>query len=386
MSGGARRWSGCALTLMMGLATLHTTARSQVVANTGALQGMVRAQTSMAPLPYAVVSVPSLSVERFTGASGVFLLPNLPVGTHDVTVRRLGFVAQQHRVTIAAGITTMLDVQLLQIPVRLATMRVRPVERCVAPGLPDATREPEVAQLVSLLRENAERYRLLVSQYPFVYAQRRAFGTIGVQEVFIDRVDSLLVQSRTRGRYAPGAVVSRVDAAIVREYSMALPTVLDLTDPAFHAVHCFQYGGASVHGVETWWRMDVRAADSLRTPDVHGVFYVDSASSQLRRMQVELSRPDRLPSSLRSIRAVQAATRFLEIAPGLSIIDGVCAVNWLSTSRKPTDRQPVELQQVTGYLFLTPPPDMAARVDRPPVPWVPKGRLPRATLTCDDLP
>ncbi|MDP4355084.1 hypothetical protein QR504_25685, partial [Escherichia coli] len=81
-------------------------------------------------------------------------------------------------VNVSAGAITTLDAQLVQIPVRLTAMNVRPVEPCKKPGLPDATRFPEVAQLVGLLRENAATARTLATQHPYAYAQYRALGSL----------------------------------------------------------------------------------------------------------------------------------------------------------------------------------------------------------------
>ena len=38
----------------------------------GTLQGAVRAAPTDVPLPYAVITIPTLSIERFSGANGQF--------------------------------------------------------------------------------------------------------------------------------------------------------------------------------------------------------------------------------------------------------------------------------------------------------------------------
>lgn len=141
---------------------------------------------------------------------------------------------------------------------------------------------------------------------------------------------------------------------------MAIPTLLDVTDRAFVANHCFGYGGTVRVGAESWVRINMRAADRLRSPDVNGAFFLDSASSQLRRMDLEMSRPDKLPSPLYRIEAVRVSTTFREIAAGLSVIESVCAMN---TLRTPPGADPLpspsELQQLRAYLFTVAPPDVA---------------------------
>jgi hypothetical protein len=349
--------------------------------NIGTLQGTVRAAPTDAPLPYAVILIPTLGIERFSGANGFFMLGNVPVGSHEVVIRRLGFVPERRTVTIATAQTTVLDVRLAQVPVRLSSMLVRPAEPCKSPGLPDSTRFPEVAQLVGLLRENADRYRLLVKQYPYAYVQTRAFGQLLDRGLVVQRVDSIRVSGASAAEYRPGNVVKNDRSNGRNEYSMHLPTLLDLADVAFVRNHCFHYGGATVHDSETWFKLDVRAADRLSTPDVHGAFFLDSATAQLRRMELEMSRPERLPRELRTIRTVQVTTQFLEIAPGVSIIDNVCAVNWIK-GRGPLAQHAAELQQVLVYAFSAPPPDIVPQGQRDTPPWRRGAGVPRTALSC----
>lgn len=347
----------------------------------GALQGIVRAAPTDVALPYAVISIPALGIERFSGANGTFILGAVPAGSHEVLIRRLGFVPERRTVNISAAQTTTLDVRLVQVPVRLSSMLVRPVEPCKRPGLPDSIRFPEVAQLANLLRENADRYRLLVQQYPFAYVQTRAFGQLMDRGMTILRVDSIRVPGASAVEYKPGNVVRRDRTGGRNDYSMHLPTLLDLADAVFVRNHCFHYAGTSTHEGETWYRLDVRAADRLSSPDVHGAFFLDSATSQLRRMELEMSRPDRLPRELRSIRTVQVTTQFLEIAPGVALIDNVCAVNWIK-GRGPRAQHAAELQQVLMYGFTAPPPDIDPVGQRSMPPWRRGAGVPRDSLSC----
>ncbi len=392
-------WIGRAV-LACSVATLCASgAASQGAPVTGTLQGSVRAAQTAAPLPYAIVSLPQRSIERFTDASGRFTLLALPVGTYQVVIRRLGFAPYTGTVQVAGGVITPLDVRLVPIPVRLPQMTVRGMTRCERPGVPDATQQPEVFAMVALLRENADRYRLLASQYPFAYLQMRALGEMSRSEspnaeVVLLRVDTVMVRSGTRSDYRPGRVVQRLErprggAGATDEYTMAIPTILDLADDSFARNHCFAFGGTSTHEsqtrrTETWLRLDVRAADRLRTPDVHGAFYLDSATSQLRRMDLEMSRPDRLPRALSGIAGVEARTSFVEIASGLAVIDRVCSVNRLRSSGRNGRRLlPVEFQQLLAYEFSEAPPDVApGRVVAQPA-WRSGVRLSRSALWCE---
>lgn len=348
------------------------------------LQGTVRAAPTDVPLPYAVVSIPALGIERFSGANGRYTILDVPLGSHEVVVRRIGFLPQRITVRFVADSVASLDVRLIQIPVRLAQLTVRPAEPCLKPGLPDSVKSPEVAMLVALLRENAATYRTLANQHPYTYAQVRALGdlrgdTLSLGVPVVERIEGLRTPV-----YQPGRVVTTRNSGPFAQTTMALPTLLDLTAPAFIENHCFHYRGTSAHDGETWVRLDVRAADRLRTPDVHGEFQLDSATGQLREMALEMSRPDRLPSWLRSIRAVQVTTRFLEIAPGLSLADDVCAINWIRQSGRRTPVHSTELQHVGAVAFVSPPPDIAPLREFPRPPW-PRRMLVSAIPGCPGL-
>lgn len=165
---------------------------------------------------------------------------------------------------------------------------------------------------------------------------------------------------------------------------MSLPTILDLADDQFVRNHCFAYGGASDRDGETWLRLDVRAADKIRSPDVHGSFYLDSATSELRRMALTMSRPDRLPKALQGVRGVDVVTSFVSIASGLSVIDKVCGLNFPRQIGISAVRTiPAELQQLLAYQFVEPPSGVRASGGvAPPAEWRVGAVLPRSVAWC----
>ena len=379
----------CVHTLVAGWVALavlliaSTAARAQT--GTGRLTGAVRAAQPDAELPYAVVNLPALSIERFTDASGRFVLGALKTGTFDIAIRRIGFKPWNGRVTITADSTTTLNVQLVQLPQQLLAVVVRALASCRNPGPPDPVLQSETSSLVAQLRENADRYRLLAEQYPFSYSQTRALGALNDANFVVERVDTTMVQSIARVAYSPGNLVTRT-ASKERgvEYTMAIPTLIELTDDRFIRTHCFGYGGTTRVGRETWVRVNMRAADKLRSPDVHGAFFLDSATSQLRRMDLDMSRPDLLPPELQRVEAVHVVTSFRDIASGLSVIESVCALNQVHTPPG-ADRVPpsAELQQLLGYRFTAPPPDVArARGFISPT-WLSGARLSRELVWCE---
>ncbi|MEQ1690505.1 MAG: carboxypeptidase-like regulatory domain-containing protein [Gemmatimonas sp.] len=375
----------CALLLAAALAAPASSQERPDLATL--LVSVVDARTD-APLAYAVVSLAQVNLERFTDGRGRLTLPTLAPGRYDVLVRRLGFVPFRSQVTLTAGAPTVLDVRLSSVPQQLSRIRVTAAASCANPGPPDAIRDPDVFTLVSLLRENADRYRLLASQYPFVRIQARALGDLRDEAMFVERVDVTSFPSQTRSEYRAGEVVHRRGGL----HTMGIPTILDLADDDFARSHCFFYGGATPHttasGEETWLRLDVRADDKLNSPDVNGAFYLDSATAQLRKMDLELSRPDRLPRQLSTIATVHVSTAFVEIANGLSVIQQVCAVTRLRPSEKNADSAsralvPVELQQIVKYAFTKPPPDVPAQRTFEAPGWQPLTYLPRTAIWCE---
>ena len=351
----------------------------------GRLAGTVHSQQADIPLPYAVVSIPDQSIERFTDASGRFTLTGIAPGRHDVLIRRIGFSPWRGKVSIVADSATSLDVRLEQLPQRLAAVAVLALSNCRNPGPPDPLLQQETSSLVSQLRENADRYRLLAEQYPFAYSQLRALGELRDSVFVMQRVDTSIVLSTARVVYRPGSLVTRTRTKERGdEYTMAIPTLVELTDDAFIRAHCFGYGGTVRVGSETWVRVNMRAADKLKSPDVHGSFFLDSASSQLRRMDLDMSRPDLLPAQLQRVEAVHVVTSFREIGSGLSVIESVCAVNQLHT---PPGADPVgspaELQQLLAYRFETPPPDVARERGFVSPSWIAGARLKRDVVWCE---
>ncbi len=352
---------------------------------TGAVQGTVKSAQAGVALPYAVISIPALTVERFSDQQGRFTLAAVPLGRHDVVVRRIGYAPFRGQVQVDSGTAATLEVTLQQIPVRLAQTTVRALTACPKPGVPDERVDPTAFTLLGLLRENADRYRLLSSQYPFIYLQIRALGELGDSAMLVQRVDTLLVRSANRAPYAPGRVVVRApDGGPAGEFAMVIPNITDLAGASFVDNHCFTYAGTHREKDETWMRIDVRAADRLATPDVNGSVYLDSATSQLRRMTLSLSRADRLPRQLRSVQGADMVTSFLDIADGLSVIDKVCAVNRV---RPPAGRvvtaTPAELQQLLVYEFTEPPPEVKKRGSMlAPKAWQANTRLERKEVWC----
>ena len=81
-------------------------------AQTGTLAGTVRAADTGETLPGVAVTIDGTTLGASTNARGRYELGAAPVGAQTVVVRALGFATQRLPVTIAAGRTQTLDVQL----------------------------------------------------------------------------------------------------------------------------------------------------------------------------------------------------------------------------------------------------------------------------------
>lgn len=107
-------------------------------------------------------------------------------------------------------------------------------------------------------------------------------------------------------------------------------------------------------------------------------------------MELELSRPDRLPRNLRGIASLHAVSTFAEIASGISVLNGVCAITRLSpavnkrSSPESGERIPVELQQLLRYIFTAPPPDVPQQGTFEVPVWAPQTYVSRKAVWCEE--
>lgn len=114
-----RRFALVIAALGLSLASLHAQGTSASVA-TGSLQGRVVARDSV-PVPDAVLSVAGRMAR--TDSTGSFSLRDLPVGTHQLETRRIGFQPITRSVTIRAGRVEQVRVVLNEVSHRLEAMR-----------------------------------------------------------------------------------------------------------------------------------------------------------------------------------------------------------------------------------------------------------------------
>ena len=83
-----------------------------VAAQTGAVTGSVTTATDGRALSSAQVFIEALDLGGLTNVQGRFLIQNVPVGEHAITVERIGFRPVTQTVTVRAGETAVVDFRL----------------------------------------------------------------------------------------------------------------------------------------------------------------------------------------------------------------------------------------------------------------------------------
>jgi Carboxypeptidase regulatory-like domain len=301
-----------------------------VRAQTGVIEGDVHDKVASVVLPFSGISVIGSTTERLTNADGKFRLGELAPGVVRLRIRHVGFSPLDTQVAVRAGDTTHLSVRLARIPVTLAAVRVTD-DVCLKPGPPSAS-EPDLLAVFEQLQLNAEQFRLVTTQYPFNSLVERRYSRLALERArtpkpgsngadtveIVSRIDSVVVQSDRTPRYKPGEIIvlERV-TPLGAQYGMTIPNLAVFADQEFVKHHCFQDGGNVDVGGQTYRRVDFRAAEDIRDPDVDGSMYLDPETFAIRRSEVSLSRRSRFTSSY---DAVIVETTFDELVPGVPVI------------------------------------------------------------------
>jgi len=295
------------------------------------LRGVVVSETGER-VAYAVVLLQPGFPQQFADDGGGFVIAGVTPGAYRLLVRQVGFVPFDSAVTISSA-TPPLRIALRRVAVQLAAVTVQTSRRCLQPGVPDSTVNPELAAVFEQLRLNAERYRLLIDQYPFRYVITRQLGEVRKDRGETTRTDTLVLRSNSRWPYEPGRVVSDdpIDGRRgVR--NVHLPGLADIADPAFQNYHCFHLVGLDTLDGQSLVRLDFRAAESLREPDVNGTAYLDPVSYQVRSTSVTLTHLER---AVTGVTSWVATVTFRELRSNLIVIDRMSALTTNQPGRDP---------------------------------------------------
>ena len=315
------------------------------------LTGAVVARANQAPLAHSMVSLQPVGRQTFTDDMGRFAFQGVPPGNYRLRATHLGFAPVELSVAIPRDTApTRVRVELAEVQVTLATVKVTADAPCVAPGAPDPAREREFSVIFQQLEQNAQQYRLLADSFPYAYHEERTnFSVRGDSVIESVHTDTALLRSDRPGwTYRPGRVVST--DFITRQRSMHLPTLSDFASDEFVANHCFRYGG-TVHSADgDAVRIDFRAADRLASPDVNGTILLDAGTYQIRRAELRLSL---VPAALRKVAAVNVTTLFREVQPSVLVFSEVHGVSTLIPTNDLLDRiESIEDHVLLDFGFL----------------------------------
>ena len=97
--------------ILAGLLILPTQVNAQA---TGSVNGSVVAAATGAPISLAQVVISDLSLGMLSRNDGRFLIVNVPVGTHEIRVERLGFATATQQIRVAVGQVAQVNFQLEQ--------------------------------------------------------------------------------------------------------------------------------------------------------------------------------------------------------------------------------------------------------------------------------
>ncbi|MCH8961699.1 MAG: TonB-dependent receptor plug domain-containing protein, partial [Bacteroidetes bacterium] len=85
----------------------------------GTLSGTVRDANTLEPLIGAQIVIPALTMGSVTDFDGVYTVVGVPVGTHVVQIRYIGYRTMSETVAVASGQTVTLDVDLSETAINL---------------------------------------------------------------------------------------------------------------------------------------------------------------------------------------------------------------------------------------------------------------------------
>lgn len=320
----------------------------------GIVRGVVRGEGGQ-PIPYAVVALlPGLG-QRFTDDAGAFTFTLVPPGTYRVLARQVGFRPRDTTVVVSPNATAVVRLSLERLTVQLAEIKVVASRSCTAPGPPDSLVSPDLARIFDQLKLNAERYRLLVSSYPFRFTMERVFVNYADNGEVVDSLaDTVEHRSSAGVGYRPGQVFG-MGRGRGNEIGpvLNLPTLADFADSSFQANHCFAYGGVVEDDDTAAVRFDYQPTVSLRTPDIEGYVDLDPVTFQVRRALVRLTHPGR---ALEGLREASSVIHFAEIYPNVIVQRRIVSEHLpvLRLGVKNRVARYTEMQRILAVEFLRP--------------------------------
>ena len=313
------------LLVLVGALFAPTLAAPSLVAQRATISGQVVVTHSTTVVSYAVVGATPGALVRFTNADGRFLLRDLPPGKITLSARHIGYTSLDTTIDIVAGDSVNIRLELAPI-----TMQ-RPVvgalaQQCVHPGAQKGSVSAELSVLFDQVKQNAERNRLLSTNYPFnIWIERKITKPEPSLQARFVAYDTVVLSSDRTWRYQPGNMLGtrEIESGAFggKWYTVTMPELADFADQRFLENHCFDFGGEEVISGDTLLRMDFVPAPAVHTPDVAGAIFLDAKTYQVRMMQLSLVN---LTKQLREqINGQSIVAKFKEVFAGFPVIDRV---------------------------------------------------------------
>ena len=125
------------------LLTVMIFAVSEVgAASKGTISGTVTDAATGSPVPNATLIISELRRGIITGATGEFLIRDVPPGIYTIRTRRVGYAPSEDTLTMTEGEGTILTIRLFAEPIPMETMEVK-APRTVRQRVDDASEDAE---------------------------------------------------------------------------------------------------------------------------------------------------------------------------------------------------------------------------------------------------
>ncbi len=327
------------------VAVAATTAAASAQTARPLFMGDVVTSEGGTPLGHSMVTLVGAERQTFTSDAGVFAFAGIEPGRYHLRVTHIGYSPAELNVDVPEGAPPRVRVQLSHISIQLAAVKIVAAFICRQPGRPNPDLEPDLAEIVTQIRLNAEHYQLLSDSFPFQHKIQRVFYDVRSDSNRVNpRTDVVRTRSDFRDwEYKMGEVIVRDREGTV----MKLPTLRDFASYEFLNNHCFQYGGLDSTRDGVFMRIAFEADAQIRTPDVDGTVYLDAKTFQIHRADLRLTK---IPKDIPEVTGVRVTTIFKEISPSIAVIGEVHGTTmlrhwgWFSIVARTEDQRMFDLE------------------------------------------
>jgi Carboxypeptidase regulatory-like domain len=345
------RYAIAGLAMALAWVTFGTRPANAQVDSSGRLTGRVLYQGQQIGVPFASVTLTPTGRARFADSSGAFVFTHVAPGSYRVRARQIGYVPSDTTVIIRpAPAVTSVTISLHRVvQLRRVVTRAKGSKDCIAPGVPDSTIDPELAQVFTEVRENVARLRILVNNYPFRYRREDEFLLRASGPDEMEEMDTVDIESAEDEGYHPGRVVVNGTGTHGQPAQfMHLVQFQDIADQAFIQTHCFNIVENAKTDSSTTTpliRVDFRPWVKLQVPDVEGSLFIDPDRYIVKRAVFHLTRSNETSPPIKDWTYYSF---FTEVVPLVPVVSGF--QSYVQASRQPGTQ--VEDGRVLDYKFL----------------------------------